>query len=332
MSKYGVTGLTNIGNSCFMNSVIQCLIHIPTFTKLIVKSDIVIEDSPEKELYNKWKVLNTELWKGHISIRPQTFAQSLIRQPSFGNIVIGDQCDAHEFTTFLLDALHRAKSQHISEPTSLYPKKSKHSDAQDAWVKTYMKEYSEFVDMMHGQYSISRTGKCGHESITYDPYGTIILPILTTTMEIDITDCLAAFIKPELMADKDNLWYCDTCAKGTIAYKQFSLWRLPPVLMLTLKRFNAGMRKINTLINFSDELDLADCCHIDAGITQTKYKLVGFTNHFGSLAGGHYTAVCKNIDGKWYHYDDASVSYMSNGCDDFSKFKSSIYTMFWIKV
>jgi len=143
MSKYGVTGLTNIGNTCFMNSVIQCLIHIPEFTKYIIKSDTVIADTPEADLFNKWKILNTELWKGHTTVKPRSFAQSLVKQPSFGNIVIGDQCDAHEFAVFLLDALHRAKSTPKSFSSSA-------SAADVAWARAYAREHSTLVEMHYG--------------------------------------------------------------------------------------------------------------------------------------------------------------------------------------
>ena len=44
-----------------------------------------------------------------------------------------------------------------------------------------------------------------------------------------------------------------------------------------------------------------------AGV-QPIYDLYGISNHFGSLNGGHYTAYGKNIDGKWYNFNDSSVS------------------------
>ena len=39
----------------------------------------------------------------------------------------------------------------------------------------------------------------------------------------------------------------------------------------------------------------------------SKYDLYAVSQHYGSMGGGHYTAVCKNIDGNWYSYDDESV-------------------------
>ena len=42
------------------------------------------------------------------------------------------------------------------------------------------------------------------------------------------------------------------------------------------------------------------------------YDLYAVSQHFGSLGGGHYTAACRNpIDGKWYEFDDSSISKIS---------------------
>ena len=42
-----------------------------------------------------------------------------------------------------------------------------------------------------------------------------------------------------------------------------------------------------------------------------KYDLFEVSQHFGGMGGGHYPAVCKNIDGFWYEYDDRSCSRIS---------------------
>ena len=43
----------------------------------------------------------------------------------------------------------------------------------------------------------------------------------------------------------------------------------------------------------------------------SKYDLFAVSQHFGGTGGGHYTAVCKNIDGNWYDYNDSSCSKIS---------------------
>lgn len=60
------------------------------------------------------------------------------------------------------------------------------------------------------------------------------------------------------------------------------------------------------------------------------YELVGVVNHSGEINFGHYTADCKNpINGKWYHFNDSSVSEISMGEQVDS---SSPYLLFYSKV
>ena len=42
-----------------------------------------------------------------------------------------------------------------------------------------------------------------------------------------------------------------------------------------------------------------------------KYDLFAVSEHYGSTGGGHYTAICRNVDGNWYNYNDSSVSLAS---------------------
>jgi ubiquitin carboxyl-terminal hydrolase 4/11/15 len=110
------------------------------------------------------------------------------------------------------------------------------------------------------------------------------------------------------------------------ATKRMELYRLPKILILHLKRFktnkvfnigqtffSGGSSKIGTYVEFpgpDEELDMTNYC---AGNTEKKkiaYELIGVSNHFGGLGGGHYTAYAKNhFSQKWYDYNDQHVSF-----------------------
>jgi ubiquitin carboxyl-terminal hydrolase 4/11/15 len=96
------------------------------------------------------------------------------------------------------------------------------------------------------------------------------------------------------------------------AWKQFFLWRTPPILVIHLKRFQYdGMfrDKLDHLVDFPLEgLDLSQ--HVlDSRVQQPAiYDLYAVSNHYGGLGGGHYTAFCRNADdGNWYEFDDSYV-------------------------
>ena len=95
------------------------------------------------------------------------------------------------------------------------------------------------------------------------------------------------------------------------------IYRLPRILIVSLKRFKTGRNrwgfggeKIDTLVEFPLEgLDLTQ--HVlnpDQKNSQLVYDCYGVSNHFGGVGGGHYTAYGKNpIDGQWYDFDDSYV-------------------------
>ena len=90
--------------------------------------------------------------------------------------------------------------------------------------------------------------------------------------------------------------------------------RTPEVLVITLKRFSNGTRKIERFVDFPlDGLDLAPfSAHAARGDTSKRYRLFAVTNHYGSSGYGHYTAFARDVwsepAGSWYRYDDSAVT------------------------
>ncbi|XP_065058789.1 ubiquitin carboxyl-terminal hydrolase 15-like [Rhopilema esculentum] len=128
---------------------------------------------------------------------------------------------------------------------------------------------------------------------------------------IQLQDCLELFLTKEKLGAEDP-WYCPTCKKHQQASKKFDLWGLPTVLVIHLKRFsyNRWWRdKIDSLVDFPiRDLNLTPYV-IDKEHPPAVYDLHAVSNHYGGMGGGHYTAYCKNFyDGKWYYFDDSSVS------------------------
>ncbi|KAK3578660.1 hypothetical protein CHS0354_002964 [Potamilus streckersoni] len=128
---------------------------------------------------------------------------------------------------------------------------------------------------------------------------------------IQINDCLELFTTTEKLGQNDP-WYCPKCEKHQQATKKFDIWSLPDVLIIHLKRFSYDRYwrdKIDTLVEFPTRgLDMRKYV-IGDNSGPLLYDLIAVANHFGGLGGGHYTAYGKNCeDGKWYYFDDSSVS------------------------
>ena len=109
------------------------------------------------------------------------------------------------------------------------------------------------------------------------------------------------FTEPEILSQKEA-WYCPKCKEPREATKQLSLWRLPHILIIQLKRFsfkNLLYRdKIEKLIKFPiNNLDLSKYCCPENENRNAKqkclYDLFGVVNHYGGMFGGHYTAFAR---------------------------------------
>uniref|UniRef100_A0A3Q2YA84 ubiquitinyl hydrolase 1 n=1 Tax=Hippocampus comes TaxID=109280 RepID=A0A3Q2YA84_HIPCM len=155
-----------------------------------------------------------------------------------------------------------------------------------------------------------------------------------------LDQCFQLYTKEEQLAP-DDAWKCPHCKQLQQGMVKMSLWTLPDILILHLKRFRqVGERrnKLSSLVHFPlTALDMAPHVvkrsqsmrnlnsgpwpaawsksagqhHPPADMTlphEYLYDLYAVCNHHGGMHGGHYTAYCRNsVDGVWYSYDDSSV-------------------------
>ena len=135
--------------------------------------------------------------------------------------------------------------------------------------------------------------------------------------EILTLDDLLEFFCSDEYLDNENEWVCTKCKKKVKAKKKFSLYFLPRILIICLNRFSrersfyGSYLKNAEFIDFPlENLDMGKyVCGPDKDYS--KYDLFAVSQHYGGTGGGHYTAVCKNFDGKWYDYNDSSCSLSS---------------------
>uniref|UniRef100_A0A8C9TTT7 Ubiquitin carboxyl-terminal hydrolase n=1 Tax=Scleropages formosus TaxID=113540 RepID=A0A8C9TTT7_SCLFO len=144
----------------------------------------------------------------------------------------------------------------------------------------------------------------------YEKHESMLQPQKKKTT-VALRECIELFTTMETLGEHDP-WYCPTCRKHQQATKKFDLWCLPRILVVHLKRFSYNRcwrDKLDTVVDFPiRDLNMSEfVCDPKAG--PYIYDLIAVSNHYGGMGGGHYTAYCKNkIDGKWYYFDDSSVS------------------------
>ncbi|KAI1303088.1 Ubiquitin carboxyl-terminal hydrolase 19 [Halotydeus destructor] len=135
---------------------------------------------------------------------------------------------------------------------------------------------------------------------------------------LSLEGCLRAFTEPEVLTEQEA-WYCPKCKKHQEATKQLQLWRLPPLLIVQLKRFSFRnmlfREKIDKFVEYPlTGLNLSEYCSPNAhreGLAKQTYDLYAVINHYGGMFGGHYVAYAKTTfegqDLSWRVFDDSKV-------------------------
>jgi len=184
--KPGLCGLGNIGNTCFMNSALQCLSNTQPLMKYFVSDSYKRDINPTNPLGMHGKIaevyaeLMHQLWNGqnHFVI-PRAFKMQVGRfAPQFSGY---QQQDSHELLAFLLDGLHEDLNRVKQKPyIEIQDDKGREDEvvATEAWTNHSLRNSSIIVDYFHGQFkSTVECPDCGKRSITFDPFCYLSLPL-----------------------------------------------------------------------------------------------------------------------------------------------------------
>nr|GEW19023.1 ubiquitin specific protease domain protein [Tanacetum cinerariifolium] len=186
----GLTGLYNLGNTCFMNSAIQCLAHTPHLVDYFLgdfRKDLNFENplGMNGKLALAFGDLLRQLWTpGATAVGPRAFKSRLSAfAPQFSGY---NQHDSQEFLSFILDGLHedlnRVKIKPYNEIKDV-DGISDHEVADEHWQNHLARNDSIIVDMCQGQYrSTLICPSCKKHSVTFDPFLSVSLPLPSTTM------------------------------------------------------------------------------------------------------------------------------------------------------
>ncbi|ORX84786.1 cysteine proteinase [Basidiobolus meristosporus CBS 931.73] len=330
----GLTSLINLGNTCFMNSALQCLSNTTNLRNYFLEGKYRHElnrgnplgtDGVIAELFAE---LIREIWgaqqpsidpcklKAAIYYNSQAYAEN-------------EQQDCQEFLVYLLDALHEDLNRAGNVNQDHNPVES--DTALGSWERYKSKNDSFIVDTFQGQYRSTVTcTRCHKLSVSYEPFMYLTLPVSpsrTLLKTITLEQCFKEFTKEEQLGE-DNRWFCANCQEYQQATKRIELWRLPEILIIHLKRFcHAASRqtKVDMLVDFPlDGVDLNPWLTKSSG--NMTYTLYATVNHFGCMESGHYTAFASNESTKcWFEFNDAHIRKI----DPISLVDPSAYMLFY---
>ncbi|KAL2725146.1 ubiquitin carboxyl-terminal hydrolase Usp2-like isoform X1 [Vespula squamosa] len=335
--RCGLNGLRNIGNTCFMNSVIQCLSNTRPLLEYVMNEHYLVDintttSSMKGALIKAFSQVIQELWQvdGDHVVNTSALKSQIQRfTPRFMGY---SQQDAQEFLRYLLEGLHEDVNRVTIKPQPIHtdiPDMYTDSEkAAESWKRYLRSEDSMIVDLFVGQLRSSlRCTFCDHVSVTLDPFWDLSLPIPARSGTVKLSQCLEHFTREEVL-DGDEKPTCSKCQMRRKCTKSFGIQKFPKILVIHLKRFSPMERfrgKLNVMVDFP-LMDLDLSAFAAPRVPGCTYNLYGVANHSGTTYSGHYTAYCKHpYSGEWHEYNDSHVS----GIPAKSVVSSEAYVLFY---
>ncbi|PIA45984.1 hypothetical protein AQUCO_01600327v1, partial [Aquilegia coerulea] len=332
---WGLRGLNNLGNTCFMNSVLQALLHTPPLRNYFL-GDRHDRESCRKNssdrlcLHCDIDAIFTAAFSGDRKpYSPARFLYSWWQHSS--NLASYEQQDAHEFFISVLDRIHEKEE-------GSRPQNKDNGDCQCI-------AHRVFSGVLRSDVTCTI---CGFTSTTYDPCLDISLDLETakifpkettvktgkTTQDTCVSTllgCLDLFTRPEKLGSDQKL-YCQHCQVRQDSLKQMSIKRLPSVLCFHIKRFEHSWikkmsRKIDKYLQFPFSLDMTP--YLSSSIVRnrfgnrifafegdeadisTEFEVFAVVTHSGNLESGHYVTYLR-LRNQWYRCDDAWITQVSD--------------------
>ena len=324
-----LTGFQNLGNTCYINTCLQNLIHCKKFINKFL--NIFKEQSNSTPIANSFYYLLTQLsdnnnYDKNDSINPLIFVDTF--RNLHKNFEGFQEHDTQEFCRYLLQDLNNElnKVQYPSDYKKEMPKNKNKKESFDLYVKDCLsKENSIITDLFIGYFSFEYACDCGFREYSFSQFLDLPIQMDANVQGYDLYQMLRNnFYKTSYVDMGESCSFCRRTSKKNEIMK---IAKLPNILIISLQRINPknGMKNTAT-VKFYEGLDLKDIIDPDTQRADcTKYELFALSNHIGSINTGHYYSHIK-IGQNWYCFEDNKVYKIGPQIEMNTK---EVYTLFY---
>ena len=296
------SGLTNIGNTCWMNASLQALYSCDAFANIFLSENLPITRSDNTDLFKEIVKLFCQCRDSNPGpVTPTGFKKALsFKLPQYNN---NNQHDSATFIMLILDELFT-----IVEYPANTTLRLNWSDTLFPSNRTIPP--SIIRDVCGLKEKVIKTYyPCSHTVTLSTIFNCVLLlPIPNKSSPTTLLDCLNNYAFREKENDKGRCKRCNIETNSNDILTQ--LMNAPEMLIMNIKRYsiiNGKAQKNQTPISIP--LILEDLGYLSTEETYKYwYQLTGVVHHAGTLTSGHYTANVRMNNGTWLYCNDSSIT------------------------
>ena len=306
-------GIINLGNTCFINSCLQALIHCKLFMQLFFSKGIQMKEDTTPISYHFLllciEMLDVEK-RSHINYIDISYFKYIFgkKHPMFNGFA---QNDSQEFCRIFLEdlstELNEAKNKNIYRTLTNTDNKSKIVKDNEFFINFKERENSIINDLFYSQIITSFKCKCGSEIYSFQKIMDFPLLLPENVNQINIKNLLNNYFKSEVVDFEKK---CDKCQQILKHNKEMRISRPPEILILSLQRINETTKKKNNCaVAFAEQLNIYEYIDHELGFDkECDYTLFSIINHVGDMDVGHYFTYIKPLGSQnWYEFNDSTV-------------------------
>ena len=349
LDKFKATiGLANIGATCYINSIIQCLAHCIELSEDILswylyhpdkdKQSRCISYSYAEVLYNLFFPKDNQTYYS-----PNDFREIVaLIGPLFEEHKANDSKDIFQF---LIEKIHEElnvlNESNINYNEDIIVNQMDELAVFNNFELVCQKNYHSCISKyFYGKHkTITKCLNCQCSIFNYQVYSFLIFPLLdvkkykfsyyqnhSQNQIMNLYDCFNYFQKMEFFSGENHI-YCMGCKLETNANYCNLIYSTPIILTIILNR-GKNNADFNEKFLFPMELNLDS--YAQDKYNSNKFYLIGVLCHVGeSSMNGHFFSYCRShYQGNWFKYNDAIVS----ECDENEIFDATTpYILFYHK-
>ncbi len=312
--KNSYTGIINLYNICYLNSVIQVLFHNKYLFKWVLRTK---KKPREDKIVDSFITLLVELNNiSDIPIEPKTFRKKIsFKFPST------EQHDSHEFLLYLFDQIHEYDKKKYVDPINEFSSVF-FKQARREWNEVFKGYKSIITELFYGQFFTIFTCDCeegcGDKTYKFDLFNNIVL------IPDKQTNCIKNMVDNFFKSSKIDK-KCEKCSKN-VCNERTKIFILPKILIFVIKRVDKNDTNITEIF---ENLDLSKYVFSNS-YESVCYRFNSVICHQGNdISEGHYTSYIKTMPAyKLYHFDD-NVNYPVNKEDIPS---NEVYLLFYEQI